>query len=69
MVALRGRKGPAIAIKAMARKLAVIYWRMMVKGIDYVEQGVKIYEQQIEANKLKTFMRLTKELKMEIPAH
>ena len=66
---LRGRKGPAIAIKTMARKLAVIYWRMMVKGIDYVEQGVKMYEKQIAANKLKTFMRLANELKMEVAAH
>lgn len=64
---LRGRKGPAIAIKAMARKLAVIYWRMMIKGIDYVEHGVKMYEQQIAANKLKVFMRLANELKVEIP--
>lgn len=63
---LRGRKGPAIAIKAMARKLAEIYWRMMVKGIDYVEHGVKKYEQQIAANKLKTFMRLANELKVDV---
>ena len=33
---LRARKGPAVAIKAIARKLAVLYWRIMVKGLDYV---------------------------------
>lgn len=63
---LRGRKGPAIAIKAMARKLAVIYWRMMVKGVDYVEYGVRVYEQQIAANKLKAFRRLANELNLNV---
>ena len=63
---LRGRKGPAIAIKAMARKLAEIYWRMMVKGVDYVEQGVKMYEKQIAANKLKTLKKLANEFNLEI---
>ena len=63
---LRGRKGPAIAIKAMARKLAEIYWRMMVKGVDYVEHGVRVYEQQIAANKLKAFRRLANELNLNV---
>ena len=63
---LRGRKGPAMAIKAMARKLAVIYWRMMVKGVDYVEHGVRVYEQQIAANKLKAFRRLANELNLNV---
>ena len=59
---LRGRKGPGIAIKAMARKVAVLYWRVMVKGIDYVEQGIKNYEDQLLLNKMKTLNRLAKEL-------
>lgn len=37
---LRARKGPSIAIKSMARKLAVLYWRVMVKGLEYVESGI-----------------------------
>jgi len=64
---LRGRKGPRIAIKAMARKVAVLYWRVMVKGLDYAEQGIKRYDEQIIANKLKTLNKLLKELKIEIP--
>lgn len=63
---LRGRKGPAIAIKAMARKLAILYWRLMVKGVDFVERGVQAYEEQIAANKLKTVMKLSKELNLQI---
>ena len=64
---LRGKKGPKIAIKAMARKLAILYWRVMVKGLDYAEQGIKLYEEQLLMNKMKTLARLTKELKGKIP--
>lgn len=63
---LRGRKGPATAIKAMARKLAILYWRLMVKGVDFVERGVQAYEEQIAANKFKTVMKLAKELNLQI---
>lgn len=63
---MRSRKGPRIAIKAMARKLAVLYWRVMVKGIDYAEKGIEQYEQQIVANKFKTLSRLARELKMDV---
>jgi hypothetical protein len=63
---LRGRKGPRIAIKAMARKLAVLYWRVMVKGLDYAEEGVQLYEEQIMINKMRTVNKLAKELNMEV---
>jgi transposase len=61
---IRARKGPAIAIKAMARKLAEIYWRVMVKGVDYVEEGIKKYEEKILMQKQKSFQRLANELNM-----
>ena len=63
---LRGRKGAAIAIKAMARKLAILYWRIMQKGLDFAEKGIKKYEEQLSAQKLKTVMRLAYELKLNI---
>lgn len=63
---LRGRKGPRIAIKAMARKLAVLYWRVMVKGLDYAEKGVKLYEEQIMVSKMRTVNKLAKELNMKV---
>lgn len=62
---LRSRKGPSIAIKAMARKLAILYWRIMVRGIEYVEHGIQKYEEQILANKIKTVQRLTNEINMK----
>lgn len=64
---LRGRKGPRIAIKAMARKLAVLYHRVMEKGIDYAEKGIQNYEEQIMINKMKTLNRLVKELNIKMP--
>lgn len=62
----RGRKGPRIAIKAMARKLAVVYWRVMVKGLGYAEKGIQQYEEQLIFNKIKTVNRLAKELNLNI---
>jgi transposase len=63
---LRSRKGPSIAIKAMARKLAVQYWRLMVKGGDFVEKGVKHYEELVLKQKYKQIQRLAIELNMEL---
>jgi transposase len=63
---LRGRKGPGIAIKAMARKVAILYWRVMVKGLDFAEQGINNYEEQIIASKLRSLNKLAKELNYKI---
>lgn len=63
---LRGRKGSAVAIKAMARKLAALYWRVMVKGLDYAEKGIKNYEEQIMLNKMKTVKKLAYELNLAV---
>jgi transposase len=63
---LRGRKGSAVAIKAMAGKLAALYWRVMVKGLDYAEKGIKNYEEQIMLNKMKTVKKLAYELNLVI---
>ena len=63
---IRSRKGPAIAIKATARKLAAQYWRLMVKGSAYIEQGVEFYQQQILNHKKKLLKKLAIELDMEV---
>jgi transposase len=46
---IRSRKGPFVAIKATARKLACMFYRVMTKGIKYVEQGVEKYEEKYKA--------------------
>lgn len=63
---LRARKGPSIAIKSMARKLAVLYWRVMVKGLEYVENGIQKYEEQLLAQRHRSLMRLATELNVQI---
>ncbi|MBU1717735.1 MAG: IS110 family transposase [Bacteroidetes bacterium] len=62
---IRARKGPGIAIKATARKLAELYWRVIVKGVEYAELGVKNYEEQIRVQKLRTYNRLINELNIQ----
>lgn len=52
---IRAKKGPAVAIKAMARKLAIMFYQVMTKGMAFVEQGIQKYERQIhqtEINKI-----------------
>jgi transposase len=38
-----------VAMKATARKLAVIFYNVLTKGIEFVEQGLIRYQQQYEA--------------------
>lgn len=63
---IKGRKGPAVAIKATARKLALQYWRMMVKGIDYVEKGIENYELMLKQQKKRLLQRLALELNVDL---
>ncbi len=51
-----------IATKALARKLAAWFWRMMVKGYDYVEKGLARYEEQVRKTKEYALKRRAKEL-------
>jgi transposase len=59
---VKGRRGAAIAMVATARKLAVLYYRVMTRGLQYVEEGLAKYEAnyraQMERNLRKTAARL-----------
>ncbi|MFK7972188.1 MAG: IS110 family transposase [Bacteroidia bacterium] len=59
---IRSRKGPQIAIKALARKLAVIFYRAMTKGIEYVEKGIETYQKNYEELKLKYLQKQAEKL-------
>lgn len=66
---LRGRKGPAVAIKATARKLAAQYWRLIVKGTEFVEKGMEAYQNILIQQKKRHLEKLAFEMNMElIPA-
>lgn len=59
---LKARQGPGTAVKATARKLAVLYWRLMVKGLDYTEKGIKEYEEKVALQKERWLMKTLKEM-------
>lgn len=50
---IKARKGSLGAIKATARKIAVIFYNVMTKGVEFVEHGIKQYEQKIKERQIK----------------
>jgi transposase len=63
---IRAKKGGLVAIKAVARKLAELYWKLFVKGLKYVENGIKKYQEKIMLNKQRAVIRMAKEIGMTI---
>jgi transposase len=59
---LAARRGGLVANLALARKLAVLFWRVMVKGLTYAEAGLKAYEEQVLETKRRALCRLAKQL-------
>lgn len=55
---LRGRVGGLAANIALARKLALLFYRLLRHGIDYVEKGLKSYETKV----LETETRILRKL-------
>ncbi len=50
---LRSHRGAPIAVTAIARKLAELYYRLMTKGLDYVEDGIQRYEERYREQTLR----------------
>jgi transposase len=63
---MAARRGGLLANKALARKLAAWFWRVMVKGDDYVEKGIENYEAQVRKGKERALNRLAKELGQQV---
>lgn len=63
---LRARRGAAVAIKGTARKLAELYYKIFSEGMEYVEQGVKMYEQKIKDQQIKFITRKATELNLQL---
>lgn len=63
---LAARRGGLIANIALARKLAILFWRVMVKGIDYVEHGLAQYEAKVLQTKQRALRRLARELGQQV---
>jgi len=66
---IAGRRGASVAIKAMARKLAEWIYRIIMKGMDFVSNGIEQYEEKLKKQKIKWIERQAKELNlMLLPA-
>lgn len=63
---MAARRGGLVANIALARKLALLFWRVMVKGLDYVEEGLARYEAKVLETKQRALRRLAKELGQEL---
>lgn len=59
---ISSRRGPSIAIKAMARKLACWIYRMVNNGLEFVENGIKQYEEKQKKDTMKWLEKKAKEL-------
>lgn len=59
---IRAKKGGLVAIKAVARKLAELYWKLNVKGLKYIEKGIEMYQAKLLQNKQRNLMKMANEL-------
>jgi transposase len=57
---LRGRIGGLAANVALARKLALLFYRLIRYGADYVEQGLKAYEAKVLETEARLLRKLAK---------
>ena len=63
---IKSRRGAGIAIKATARKLAELYYNMFAKGMDYVEQGVKKYEEKLKEQQIMFLQKKAREMNLQL---
>ncbi|MBT2326254.1 IS110 family transposase, partial [Variovorax paradoxus] len=60
------RRGGLVANIALARKLAALFWRVMVKGMHYVELGLQQYEAKVLETKQRSLRRLARQLGQQL---
>ena len=61
---LKGRRGGLVANIALARKIAELFWRMMVHGIHYVEQGLQKYQEKVAQTEQRLLHKLARKYNM-----
>jgi len=59
---IKSKHGAGVAIKATARKIAVIFYNIMTKGFNFVEQGLKKYQETYETHLRKSLEKQAKKL-------
>ena len=63
---IKSRHGARVANKATARKIAVLYYRLLKFGFDYVEQGLEEYERKYKEKMLKSLTQKARQMGMEL---
>lgn len=63
---IRARKGGLVALKATARKLAVLYYKLFTKGLEYVERGIADYKQKLLLQKQKNLLKAAKSVGLQL---
>lgn len=62
---LKSRKGPQIAMKALARKIAVRFYNIMRYGIEYTIKGIEDFQQNFKEQKAKRIFKQLKNLNLD----
>lgn len=63
---IKGRRGHAVAIKALARKLAEYYYDVMTKGVHHVEIGQQRYAEKMREHNEKYVRKMARLLGMDL---
>jgi transposase len=63
---IRSRSGALVANKATARKIAVYFYDFMTKGHEFVEQGLKKYDENYKAQLIKSLNKKAQDLGMQL---
>jgi transposase len=63
---IKSKKGAMVAIKATARKIAILYYNVMTKGIEFVEKGILAYQQKVKEQQLKRLHQQAKQLGLKL---
>ena len=55
---IRARRGGLLANQALARKIATLYWNVMVKGLQFIEKGLANYEHKFAQTEQRLLRKL-----------
>jgi hypothetical protein len=63
---IKGKKGPAVANTATARKIAELFYRAMTQGLEYVEEGVHRYDQRYREQSIRRVQKMAQQLGLTV---
>jgi transposase len=63
---IKSKRGSGVAIKAVARKLACYFYRVMTMGGGFVEKGIEMYEERYKEQKRRYLKRQAYLLNMQL---